>query len=69
MPEYSDKVLATLQEQLMPELSPMVEETAYHILRHLNIINSHDYSLFCARVVALHPQAKYPSRGSKDWVG
>ena len=33
MPDYSDKVLATLQEQEMSELSVMVKETAYHILR------------------------------------
>jgi len=67
LPTYSDRVMSSIRNgSVIAEIDRMVEETAYHILKHGDILNRTDYDTFGRRLHDAYPCIAF--RGSEPWV-
>ena len=67
LPFYSDRVVSSIRNNsIIAELDRMVEETAYHLLKHGDILNRADYDTYGRRLHDAYPCIAFP--GSEPWV-
>lgn len=67
LPTYSDRVMSAIRTgSVVSEFDRMVEETAYHILKHGDILNRADYDAFGRRLHECYPCIAFP--GTEPWV-
>jgi len=67
LPQYSDRVVSALQSHnIVSELDRMVEETAYHILKHGDMADRGNYEVFGRRLYEEFPCIAFP--GAQPWV-
>ena len=67
LPTYSDRVMSQIAtKNISPELNRMVEETAYHILKHGDLSTRDEYDAYGRRLYDLYPCIGFP--GNEPWV-
>jgi hypothetical protein len=67
LPTYSDRITSAVRSSsIVSEFDRMIEETAYHILKHGDILNRTDYDAFGRRLYDAYPCIAFP--GTEPWV-
>jgi len=67
LPKYSDRVMSQVKvNNITPELNRMVEETAYHILKHGDMNTKGQYDEYGRRLYEEYPCIGFP--GTEPWV-
>ena len=68
MPKYSDRVMSLLtsNNNILPEIDRMIEETAYHVLKCGDLTTRGDYEVLGRRLYEAYPSIQFP--GNEPWV-